>query len=234
MQIQNKTESNISSEDDILEIIQTIINIKQQQNQMNFQDNSEDQSNLQKQTEQILIPQRFRFKTSHNLGEIKQRKLSQYTVKSEIDEIKENQSNDNEYLQDLIQISPKKPWHFKSVIIDSSKNSEKMMEYLSEQQIKSQNQKSLASISSNASFQDLGIVTLKEELQTVYSYDQIQEDKKEALIYCFDTKEKNQTNPSISNNTKNSYYDKNRSNFQIISLILITIGVAGWVYQRSK
>ncbi|CAD8196086.1 unnamed protein product [Paramecium pentaurelia] len=232
MQIQNKTESNISSEDDILEIIQTILNIKQQQNQMNFLDNSQDQ--LQKQTEQILIPQRFRFKTSHNLGEIKQRKLSQYTEKSEIDEIKDNQSNDNEYLQDLIQISPKKPWHFKSVIIDSSKNSEKKMEYLSEQQIKSQNQKSLASISSNASFQDLGIVTLKEELQTVYSYDQIQEDKKEASIYCFDTKEKNQTNPSISQNTKNIYYDKNRLNFEIISLILITIGVGGWVYQRSK
>ncbi|CAK63953.1 unnamed protein product (macronuclear) [Paramecium tetraurelia] len=245
MQILNKSGSNISSEDEILDLIQTILNLKSQLNQMKIQDNSEEQSKLTQQTESISIRQRFRYKTHHNLGEIKLSKHSQQGQDSKgtsqyDDEIMENQSSDNDCLQELIQISPKKPWQFKSVIIDSSKNSEKKMEYLSEQQIKSQNLKSLASISSDASFQDLRVTTLQEELQTVYSYDQTQGENIQVTSCCYDTQERTQINSKMESNlydpdqTKCIQDQKNRRNFKITGFIMMTIGIAGWMYQRSK
>ncbi|CAD8196590.1 unnamed protein product [Paramecium octaurelia] len=244
MQILNKSGQSTSSENDILDLIQTILNLKSQLNQINFQDSSEEQSKLPQQTESIQIPQRQRFKTHHNLGNIRLRKHSQQDqdskVASEYDEVMENQSSENDCLQELIQISPKKPWQFKSVIIDSSKNSEKKMEYLSEQQIKSQNLKSLASISSDASFQDLRVITLQEELQTVYSYEQTQEEYKQATSSYYDTQERTQINSKIqsnlydSNKTKGIQDQKNRGSFEIIGIIVMTIGIAGWMYQRSK
>ncbi|CAD8121645.1 unnamed protein product [Paramecium sonneborni] len=243
--INEQSELELSSKYNILEILENILEIKDQLSQINFKDNQQTQHKDKQKDNQISILQKFRSKTHHNLFEKGQRKLSQYRETQVQDQIglqqreqDEIEENDSQYHQRCI--SPKQPWHFKSVIVDSNKNSEKIMEYQSEQQIKSQNQKSLASISSDDSFHRIGVITLKEELQTVYSYDQTQEDNKEYTIYCDDNDERNEIVMKMqqilheSQQEKNESVTKNRRNIEIISLVLMTIGVTGWLYMKKK
>ncbi|CAD8122380.1 unnamed protein product [Paramecium sonneborni] len=217
----------------------------------------------QEKVDPILTSNAFRFKTHHNLGEkqIRQRQISKqdsdlraFSELDEDDEIKQCSSDEDNKNNE--QISHKQPWYFRSAIpIISSKNSEKKWETHSEMKKHNKNKPSFASISSNSSFNKMGMMTLKEEFQSIYQQQQLDEDIKEKDTEMNDSDEIPQLiqqesiiqDSTIIINRKSQQLSKSKveienfpepiksdpyKNLKIASALLATCGIAGWLYRK--
>ncbi|CAD8111945.1 unnamed protein product [Paramecium sonneborni] len=226
--------------------------------------NSPRQQDLE-QLDPILTSGAFRFKTHHNLGEkqIRQRQISKqndddfraFSELNEDDEVKQSSSDEDQNKNHEL-TSNKQPWYFKSAVpIISSKNSEKKWETHSEIKKHHKNKSSFASISSESSFNRMGMMTLKEEFQNIYQQQQLDEDIKEKDTEMNDSddipqliqqesiiqdstiiidKKSQQLNKSkdeidtISEPIKSDLY----KNLKIAGVLLTTCGIAGWLYRK--
>ncbi|CAD8101102.1 unnamed protein product [Paramecium primaurelia] len=256
-------EQNIDSE--VGESIQQLISIKRELAQINMKDSSQNsprQQDLQK-VDPILTSGAFRFKTHHNLGEkqIRQRQISQqeddlraFSELNEEDEVKQSFSDEDDKHPE--QISHKQPWYFKSAVpIISSKNSEKKWENYSEKKKHHKNKYSFASASSNSSFNRMGVMTLKDEFQSLYQQQQVDEDIKEKDTEMNDSDEIPQLiqqqsilqDSTIIINRKSQQLSKSKvqietieqpvksdsyKNLKIAGVLLATCGIAGWLYKK--
>ncbi|CAD8209365.1 unnamed protein product [Paramecium pentaurelia] len=257
------TQQNIDCE--VVESISQLISIKRELAQINMNDNSLNSPRQQdiQIIDPILTSGTFRFKTHHNLGEkqIRQRQISQqiddlraFSELNEDDEVKQ-QSSDEDHKHSE-QMSNKQPWYFKSAVPNiSSKNSEKKWENYSEKKKHHKNKYSFASASSNESFNRMGVMTLKEEFQSIYQRQQLDEDIKEKDTEMNDSDEIPQLiqqesileDSTIIINRKSQQLSKSivqiekiqepvksdpYKNIKIAGVLLATCGIAGWLYKK--
>ncbi|CAK62824.1 unnamed protein product (macronuclear) [Paramecium tetraurelia] len=210
----------------------------------------------------VLTSGSFRFKTHHNLGAklIRQRQISQnqedLRAFSELNDNDVNQFSSDEDIKLPEQNSHKQPWYLRSAAPNtSSKNSEKKWEAFSEKKKHLQNKPSFASISSESSFNKMGVMTLKEEFQSIYQRDQLDEDIKEKDTELNDSDEIPQLiqqesileDSTIIINRKSQQLSKSKvqietteepvkadsyKNLKIAGVLLATCGIAGWLYKK--
>ncbi|CAK57346.1 unnamed protein product (macronuclear) [Paramecium tetraurelia] len=256
-------EQNIDQQ--VAESIQQIITIRQELAQINMIDpslNSPRQQEVEK-VDPVLTSGGFRFKTHQNLGEkqIKRRQLSSqeddlraFSEFNEEDEVKHSSSDEDDKRPE--QRSHKQPWYYKSAVpIISSKNSEKNWENYSGRKKHQKNKYSFASESSDQSFNRMGVMTLKEEFQSIYEQQQVDEDIKEKDTELNDSDEipslvQQQSiiqDSTIIINRKSQQLSKSKvqfetteesvkadpyKNLKIAGVLLATCGIAGWLYKK--
>ncbi|CAD8185310.1 unnamed protein product [Paramecium octaurelia] len=256
-------EGNIGQQ--VAERIQQLITIKQELAQINMKDpslNSPRQQEVET-VDPILTSGAFRFKTHHNLGEkqIRRRQISSqeedlraFSELNEEDEVKHSSSDEDDKRPE--QRSHKQPWYYKSAFpIISSKNSEKKWENYSGRRKHQKNMYSFASESSDQSFNRMGAMTLKEEFQSIYQQEQVDEDIKEKDTELNDSDEIPQLvqqqsiiqDSTIIINRKSQQLSKSKvqietteepvkvdpyKNLKIAGVLLATCGIAGWLCKK--
>ncbi|CAD8212530.1 unnamed protein product [Paramecium octaurelia] len=224
--------------------------------------NSPRQQDTQK-IDPVLTSGAFRFKTHHNLGAklIRKRQISQqqedlraFSEQNDDDNIKQFSSDED--VKHPEQNSHKQPWYLRSAAPNmSSKDSEKKWEALSEKKKHIHNKPSFASISSESSFNRMGVMTLKDEFQTIYQREQLDEDIKEKDTELNDSDEIPQLiqqesileDSTIIIDRKSQQLSKSKvlietteepvkagsyKNLKIAGVLLATCGIAGWLYKK--